>query len=174
MKSAQAGSVSTIVCQMRLNLAVTAWPLNATRKCTLINRGVMELILTNNKRVEVSQEEVSEFITQILVPNPYWRHSGLLTEERWARFLKGESTRDELNKVARYILIYMENLSFTAYLFDKADGELERTREFNMPVIKKLRELYQKIIDNSHKTPLISQLVNEMENTCLEIGADPL
>lgn len=134
----------------------------------------MKLELSDGQHVELSQEEVSEFITQILVPNPYWRHSRLLTEERWARFLKGESTRDELNKVARYILIYMENLSFTAYLFDKADGEPERTKEFNMPVIKKLRELYQKIIDNRHNTLAISQDVNEMENICMEIGADPL
>lgn len=72
----------------------------------MINRGVMELILANNKRVEVSQEEASEFITQILIPNPYWRHSGLLTEEEIIRFLKGNSTQDELKKTAWHILTY--------------------------------------------------------------------
>lgn len=57
------------------------------------------------------------------------------------------------------------------YLFDKADGEPERTKEFNMPAIKKLRELYQKVKDNCHSP---RGVVNEMEGICLEIGADPL
>jgi len=134
----------------------------------------MGLVLANGQHVEVSQEEVMEFITQLLIPNPDWRYSGLLSQGERERFLRGESTRDDLRKVARYILIYEENLSFTAYLFDKSEGKPDQTRDFNMPVIKNLRELYQKIIDNSHKTPPISQLVYEMQNACMEIGADPL
>ena len=134
----------------------------------------MELELVNGQHVEVSQEELSEFITQDLIPNPDWHHSGLLSQGEWERFLRGESTRDELRKVARYLLIYTENLSFTAYLFDKSEGKPDQTREFNMPVIKKLRKLYQKIIDNSHKTPSVSQLVYEMQDICMETGADPL
>lgn len=132
------------------------------------------LTLANGKDVEVSGEEVNEFITQILLPNPDWRHSGLLTEEEWTRYLKNETSRDDLKKVARYILIYEENLAFTGYLFDKADGEPERTKEFNMPAIKKLRELYQKVSDDTHQVIDISQMVHEMENACLETGADPL
>lgn len=134
----------------------------------------MELELANGQHVQVSQEEASEFITQVLIPNPYWRYSGLLTEVEVMRFLGRRSTEEELKKVARYLLTYTENLSFTAYLFDKSEGKLNLSREFNMPVIKKLRELYQKIIDNSYNTPLVSQLVNEMEHVCMEIGADPL
>ena len=134
----------------------------------------MELILANNKRVEVSQEEVNEFITKKLIPNADWHHSGLLTEEEVMRFLKDESSRDELKKVARYILIYQENLAFTGYLFDKADGDPERTKEFNMPAVKKLRELYQKASDDSHTAINIAHDVHEMENICLETGTDPL
>jgi len=132
------------------------------------------LVLANGQQVKVSQGELSEFITQDLIPNPDWRYSGLLTEKEWARFLRRRSTPEELQKVARYLLIYTENLSFTAYLFDKSEGKPDRTREFNMPVIKKLRGLYQKVIDNSHKKQDIHQFVNEMENACMEIGADPL
>lgn len=134
---------------------------------------MIRLTLANGKDVEVSQEEVNEFITQVLIPNPDWRHSGLLTLEEAMRYLEGKSTLDDLRKVARYILIYEENLTFTAFLFDKANGESERTKEFNMWVIKKLRGLYRKVSDNTQVLE-ISQTVHEMENTCLEIGADPL
>jgi len=134
----------------------------------------MELILADNKRVEVSQEEVNDFITQILIPNPDWHHSRLLTEEEVMRFLKGESSRDEFRKVAQYILIYQENLAFTAYLLDKADGEPERTKEFNMPAIKELRETYRKVTKNQQSAKELSGDVYEMENICLETGADPL
>ena len=134
----------------------------------------MELLLANGKRVEISQDEVNDFITQILIPNADWHHSGQLTEAEVMTFLKGESGRDELKKVARYILTYTENLAFTAYLFDKAEGKPEQTREFNMPAIKKLRELYQKVKDDYHTMMGLSHIVNEMESICLEIGADPL
>lgn len=135
---------------------------------------MIKLKLMNSQQVEVSQEEVNGFITQILTPNPDWRHSGLLTEEEVMRYLKDEGSLDDLKKIARYILVHTENMSFTLYLFDKADGEPERTKEFNMPAVKKLRELYQKVRDGSHQTMDISQDVHEMENICMEIGADPL
>lgn len=135
----------------------------------------MNVILMNGQRVEVTQEEVGEFITcGLLISNPQWRHSGLLTEEEWARYLKGENTQDELRKVARYILIYEENLAFTAYLFDKAEGNPNQSKEFNMPAVKKLRDIYHKVSVIGHSVKYLSQYVHEMENICLETGADPL
>lgn len=131
----------------------------------------MRMILANKKRVEVSQEEADEFITQLLIPNPDWHHSGLLSEGEVMRFLKGRSNQEKLKKIAWYILTYTENLAFTGYLFDKADGEPERTKEFNLPSIKKLRELYQEVNDNGHTMMELSRIVNEMEGICLEIGA---
>lgn len=128
-------------------------------------------MLANGKTVEVSPEEVNDFITAILIPNAYWRRSGYLSEEEVMRFLKGDSDRDELKKVARYILVYTENLAFAAYLFDKSEGNPDQTKEFNMPALKRLREVYQKVSTNHSNH---SNLVNEMENICLEIGADPL
>jgi len=133
----------------------------------------MNFILANGKKVEVSQVEMRDFITRLLLPNAYWRHSGLLTQEEVMRFLKGESSEVEFRKIARYILIYIENLGFTAYLFDKADGEPNRTKEFNIPAIRKLRELYQ-AMNNHASTANLANLVNEMESACLKIGADPL
>ena len=132
------------------------------------------LTLANGKNVEVSQEEVNEFITQILIQNPDWLQSGLLTEEEVMRYLKDEGSRDDLKKVARYILVYKENQAFLGYLFDKADGEPERNKEFNMPVVKKLRELYALCATKGQSYQRPSDIVHEMENLCMETGADPL
>lgn len=134
----------------------------------------MELMLMNGQHVEISQDEVKDFITQQLIPNPYWRHSGLLTEEEVMRFLKGESTYDELKKIARYILIYQENLTFTAYLFDKSEGHPDQGKEFNMPAVKELRDLYQKTKDDNRNMSAVYHIIYQMENVCLDIGADPL
>jgi len=115
----------------------------------------MKMILANGNRVKVSLGEIRDFITTMAtpIPNAYWRHSELLSEEEVMRFLRGESNQDELKKIARYILIYTENLAFTAYLFDKADGDTERTKEFNMPAIKKLREIYRQVTQNQRPRP---------------------
>lgn len=134
----------------------------------------MEFTLCNDKAVVVSKEELSEFITEILIPNPYWRFSGLLTEDEVLRYLNDKAPQDGLKKIARYILIYMENIAFSGYLFDKSDGKPQLTKEFNIPVVKKLRELYQKVSEASHRPTDISQDVHEMENICMEIGTDPL
>jgi len=135
---------------------------------------MIQLTLMNGQRVEVSQEEVNEFITQIVVPNPDWRHSGLLSQEEVMRFLKGESNMDELKKVARYILIYEENLAFTAYLFDKSEGNPDQGKEFNLPAVKKLRGIYRRVTGTQRTAEDLAGDVHEMENLCLKTGANPL
>jgi hypothetical protein len=134
----------------------------------------LRIALANGRTVNVSQSEVGEFITRMLIPDAYWRHSGQLTGEEMARFLKGESNHEELKKITRYILAYTENLAFGAYLFAKADGRPDESEEFNMPVVKKLRDLYQKAMGEEHTLEGLSQIVNEMGSVCREIGADPL
>lgn len=137
--------------------------------------------LVNGAEVEVSKEEVDIFITQTpsvpgilvcgrtLLPNPYWRHSKQLTEGEVMRYLQGKSQRSELLSIAKYILVHAENTSFSAYLFGGGDA-----KEFNMPVLYRLREIYQKMTDASHIMIDIAPLVHEMENLCMEIGLDPL
>jgi len=136
----------------------------------------MEMILANGNRVKVSLEEVRDFITEMPCPiaNASWRHSELLTEQEVMSFLAGHSDKEELQKIARYLLIFTENIAFAAYLFDKAEDKPDQTKEFNMPAIKKLRELYQQVKDNRHTMMGLYRLVSEMESMCLEIGADPL
>jgi hypothetical protein len=135
---------------------------------------MLPIVLMNGAQLEVSQEEIREYITQLLIPNPDWHHSGLLTREEVERYLKDEASPEDLKRVARYILIYEENLAFSGYLFDKADGEPERTKEFNMPTLKKLRAIYLRVITSPQNAKELAGDVHEMENTCLETGADPL
>jgi len=135
---------------------------------------MVELILMNGARVEVSQEEVKEFITQIVIPNPDWHHSGLLAPGEYMSYLMGKICPEVLRRVARYFLIYEENLAFTAFLFDKAEGNPDQTKEFNMPALKKLREIFRRVIEDKRTPEELAGDVHEMENVCLETGADPL
>ncbi|MBA7567363.1 hypothetical protein ES708_09074 [subsurface metagenome] len=136
----------------------------------------MRMILSNGQTVKVNMKELSDFITEIPspIPNASWRHSELLTEQEVMSFLAGHSNKEELQKIARYLLIFTENIAFAAYLFDKAEDKPDQTKEFNMPAIKKLRELYQRVKDDRHTMMGLYRLVSEMESICLEIGADPL
>lgn len=135
---------------------------------------MVEFSLMNGKKVDVSQEEINEFITQVLMANPYWRHSGLLGKDELLGYLQGKKDPKVLRKIARYILIYFENQSFTAWLFDKSTGETVGTKEFNMPILKKLRDIYQGIIQDRRSPEELAGDVHEMENACMEMGSDPL
>jgi hypothetical protein len=134
----------------------------------------LKMTLANGKTSKVSQSEVGEFITRMLIPNAYWRHSGQLTGEVVMRFLKGESSRDDLERIVRYILAYTENLAFGAYLYAKVDGRPDESEEFNLPAVKKLRELYQKAMGEQHTPESLPQIVSEMASICRELGVDPL
>ncbi|MDD4984892.1 MAG: hypothetical protein PHQ43_03745 [Dehalococcoidales bacterium] len=136
----------------------------------------MKMILANGNTVEVTELETKEFITEIAtpIPNAYWKHSGLLNQAEVLRFLKGASSPDELKKVARYLLIYTENLAFSAYLFNKANGgDPDGPKDFTMPAIRKLRELYRNVL-SSQPTEPVSHNVKDMLNVCRKIGIDPL
>lgn len=135
----------------------------------------MQFQLANGAKVDVSPEEMGEFITQVLMANPYWRYSGLLNEDEVTRFLlKATNDKAELVKIARYILIHFENLSLACYLFDKSEGHPEQGKEFNMPVIQKLRDIYQKVRDNTHDVTDMWESVWEMENLCIGQGGSPI
>jgi len=134
----------------------------------------MEMILANGDKVKVTLGEMREFISEMPcpVPNPYWRYSELLTEQEVMKFLAGESSQEELKKVARYLLIFTENIAFAAHLYDKSEGH-DNGREFNMPALEKLRGFYRTISNGRQSRDGIARLVHEMESICLEIG-DPL
>lgn len=128
----------------------------------------------NGQIVEVSGEELNEFITQVLAPNPYWEYTGMLSNEMVERYFKGESTAAELAAIARYILVFIENLTFTCYLLDKSETWPGNTKELNMPVIMKLRQMYKDMNANHRPLKELAGDVHEMENACIAIGADLL
>lgn len=127
----------------------------------------MKFLLANGDTVDATIEEMQEFITgSVAVSNPHWRYSQELTKDEVMRFLKRESTRAELERIAKYILLYAENLTFTGHLFDKSLGTGGQSKEFNMPVLMQLREISQGKID--------WETVWQMENMCMSIGIGPL
>jgi hypothetical protein len=139
-----------------------------------VKKAMIQIKLMNGRNVEVSKEELNEFITQVLAPNPYWRYTGMLNEEIVERYFKGEIPAAELAAIARYFLVFIENLTFTGYLLDKSESGPGNTKEFNMPVITKLRQMYKDLNANHRPLKELAGDVHEMENACLEIGADPL
>jgi hypothetical protein len=146
------------------------------------------VILANNKNVELTQSEYKEFITQVLIPNPDWRQSGLISKDEVQRYLEDTATINDLIKIAMYLLIYQENLSLSAYLFSKADSQksADGAKEYNMPTLHMLRSLHTLVKAESNNLRTKTQknesadintllsLVSQMEDLCLEVGADPL
>jgi len=130
--------------------------------------------LMNGKSVEISEEEFQQFITTVLFQNAEWQYSRLLDKSEVMRYLQGQGTWNDLQKISRYILIYQENLALTAYLFAKAvsQDEADGMKEYNLPTLLKLRSLYALSLTEEIKS--LQGIVQEMENICREVGSDPL
>ncbi len=133
-----------------------------------------QIQLMNGKQVELTRPEFDEFISDVMVPNPQWQHSGLLDKEEVARYLSGRATVQDLHKVARYILVYQENLTLTAYLFAKAESQnnANDSKSYNLPYLMKIRAMHS--LAATEKINLLNKIAHKMENICLEVGADPL
>jgi len=134
---------------------------------------VLMFTLRDGTQVFVGKDEVEEFVTEILTPNPYWRFSGLLVEAEVIQFLNNEANVLTLERVALYVLVYVENMAFSAWLIIKQrEGEerAEDYKEFVMPVIKKLREMYLDIKENG----VTEEKVWAMMREALKAGFDPL
>jgi hypothetical protein len=134
----------------------------------------IRLQLANQKEVTLTEPEFDEFISEVLFPNPQWQYSGLLDKDQVQRYLTGQATVQDLQKVIHYILVYQENLSLTAYLFSKTEGptKANESKEYNLPIIKKLRAM--KGLASTDKINLLNKIAHKMENICMEVGADPL
>ncbi len=136
----------------------------------------MKIILANAYAVEITEVDFIDIITEsrVPIPNVHWKHSGLLSREEVTRFLKGDKDPGEMKKLARYILIYAENLVFSACLFNKAQGgNPDAPKEFGMPKVNRLKKLYQKVLRSRQSMPNVYYTVNEMLKVCSEIGIDP-
>jgi hypothetical protein len=130
--------------------------------------------LMNGKQVELTEPEFDDFISDVMVPNPQWQHSGLLDKDEVERYHKGEATVQDLHKIIRYILVYQENLSLTTYLFLKVNDlkNAEKSKEYNLPYLSRLQGL--RAIGNTDIQKLLNMIAQKMEKICTEMGSDPL
>lgn len=105
------------------------------------------------------------FHPRIWCENPYWRFSGLLTQEEVMKYMRGEElTPDEAHKLGDYILIWVQNNACAVWLF-LPQTEREGYFKKMLPIIAKLHELLGKCKSR--------QEVKEMMWTAIEVGLDP-
>jgi hypothetical protein len=134
----------------------------------------VQIQLMNGKQVELTESEFDEFISDVMVPNPQWQHSGLLDKDQVTRYLNHNATVEDLRKVIRYILVYQENLSLTAYLFAKSENQnnANESKGYNLATLVKVRALHG--LATTDSVTLLNKIAGKMTNLCMEVGADPL
>jgi len=113
---------------------------------------------------------ISRLISTQLVENPYWVHNKLLNYKEVDDFFRYREYADPdlLNKVAYYILTYVENLALSGYILTQDKQYLE-TMEY---YIHKLRDVYHKIIHTEDSKKKYN-LIENMLDLCFEVGIDP-
>ena len=123
--------------------------------------------------IVITKRTVRLFITtDVLTPNPYWRYSGLLDEETLRAYLEGSEEPEVLRAVARYTLIYVENMAFSVFIgimltdgVDEAMGYLK----WMEPTLAALRSMWRRVRGRPSR-----KLVEEMVWKAIEVGLDPL
>jgi len=104
-----------------------------------------------------------EFIPEVWFENPYWRYNGYLSKAEVMKFLeKKPLTPDEAHKLAKYILLFAQNLACMTWLFcDDREGYFK----YMLPCIHKLHQILPKVKSRDE--------VWEMLNVCFEHALDP-
>jgi len=123
--------------------------------------------------IVITKRAVRLFITtDILTPNPYWRYSGLLDEETVRAYLDGSEEPEVLRAVARYTLIYVENMALSVFIgimltegVDEAMGYLK----WMEPTLAMLRSTWRRVRREPSR-----KLVEEMVWKAIDVGLDPL
>ena len=123
--------------------------------------------------IVITKRTVRLFITtDVLTPNPYWRYSGLLDEETLRAYLEGSEEPEVLRAVARYTLIYVENMAFSVFIgimltdgVDEAMGYLK----WMEPTLAALRSMWRRVRGRPSR-----KLVEEMVWKAIDVGLDPL
>ena len=124
--------------------------------------------------VEVPRVVVEEIISVELsncfhwiCPNVDLDYSGVMD------FLEGKRDPELLKRIARYILVYAENLILSNYVYQRAlnPGNADRYLESMKPLLEELRRLYGPLRRKPYD--VYRPLVDEMLNLCLRYGIDP-
>ncbi len=124
--------------------------------------------------VEVSGEVVKEIISVELANCFHWICPSIdLDYDSVMDFLEGKRDPGLLRRVARYILVYAENLVLTNYVYQRIlnPGNADRYLESMKPFLKELRRLYGLLQRKPYD--VYRPLVDEMLNLCLRYGIDP-
>jgi len=123
--------------------------------------------------VFITKRTVELFITtDILTPNPYWRWSGLLDESTILAYLKGSEDPEVLKKIARYVLIYVENMAFNVFMDLMLTEGVDRAMSYfdwMTPTLTTIRNIWEQV-----KKKPSRKLVEEMVKTAIQVGLDPL
>lgn len=124
--------------------------------------------------VEVSEDVVKEIISVELTNCFHWQcpsidldYSGVMD------FLEGKPDLGLLKKVARYILVYTENLVLANYVYQRIlnPGNADKYLESMKPLLHELRRLYELLQGKPYD--VYRPLVDEMLSLCLRYGIDP-
>jgi len=127
-------------------------------------------------RVELSGELVKEIISIELTNCFHWGCLGSgLDYVDVVRFMHGDNDPDLLRGIARYILVYAENLVLTTVVYLKVidPGKVEAYLEDMMDVLESLREKYREVKGFTGDLMELRTLVEQMLNICLSAGLDP-
>ncbi len=125
-------------------------------------------------RVEIPREVVKEVISIELTNCFHWRcpNTGIDYSDVM-EFLEGSRDLGLLKKIARYILVYTENLVLSTYMYMKMQNPRAANEYLDTMklVLHKLRNLYQLLQRKPHD--IYHELVEQMLHTCLDNGIDP-
>ena len=106
--------------------------------------------------------------------NPHWKRCTILCGKEVEEFFRGTKNLALLQKVAFYILAYVENT--VDFVFDllkaRSDERSKKYLEFMKPSIERLRELYREV-HKSKDAKKANALIRKMISICLDIGIDP-
>ncbi len=134
---------------------------------------VFETLL--GKTVKVPEEVIREVITVELTNCFYWSCPNIDVDySDVMEFLGGSRDPELLRRIARYILVYTENLVLPNYVYMKASMGSEKARAYldsMKSLLMKLRRLYR--ILNMEPYGMYRELVDQMLQTCLDHGIDP-
>lgn len=149
---------------------------------------VFESSLTG-KAIAVPRQTIEIFLSEgVYALNPYWQYNGLLEKDEVLSLakclhmlgLKLECNMDPklIKKIARYIVIYAENVQLMNFLTASEAAIIHEDREgktikeflnYAIPFLMTLRKLYRQIIMEPKPETLAKML-----ELCLQSGIDPL
>lgn len=134
----------------------------------------IKFLLMNGREITLTKEELSKIITTELSNNIYWLYNKKLSHDEVRKFFRAmvhdsDIEPEILDKIASYILFFVENTTLTVYLYKNKDKQY---LEEQLQILKELREKYKTVI----KTKSLQEkkeIIDDMLEICLGRGIDP-